>query len=192
MSKTKHTPKEIGLYLVYPNGCIESTLVHGQWKNARTIQPIDNGDGYLFVRLTINGKRKKWMLHNLMATLFLGPKPGRAFQVRHLDGNPKNNRIENLAWGTAKENAQDREKHGRTSKGTRHTLAIKKAIERNKISDQLIAAAPEMLEALHAAERCLAVAIHAGAFQDCAAPNVGKAALAMVSNAIAKATGGAE
>jgi hypothetical protein len=31
--------------------------------------------------------------------------------IRHLDGNPKNNRLENLAWGTYKENAQDRELH---------------------------------------------------------------------------------
>ncbi len=53
----------------------------------------------------------------------------------------------------------------------------------------LIAAAPEMLEALEAALRCLAVAENCGAFNNCAAPRVGKAAIAMCENAIAKAKG---
>lgn len=31
---------------------------------------------------------------------------------RHLDGNPSNNRPENLRWGTAKENSDDMIRHG--------------------------------------------------------------------------------
>jgi hypothetical protein len=38
-------------------------------------------------------------------------------ECRHLDGNPANNRLENLAWGTDKENGQDRIRHGRKSGG---------------------------------------------------------------------------
>lgn len=148
MSKPKHTPKELGSYLVYPNACIESRVVHGQWKDARTIQPLDNGDGYLFVRLTINGKRKKWMLHKLMAELFLEPRPSKFHEIRHLDGLKQNNRADNLAWGTRKENADDRENHGRTSRGLGHSNYIKKGISKSKADAQLIAAAPEMLEAL--------------------------------------------
>jgi hypothetical protein len=34
-------------------------------------------------------------------------------QCRHLDGNPSNNRPDNLRWGTAKENAADMIRHGR-------------------------------------------------------------------------------
>jgi HNH endonuclease len=35
-------------------------------------------------------------------------------QVRHLDGDPKNNKFENLVYGTPKENMEDRDKvHGR-------------------------------------------------------------------------------
>jgi predicted XRE-type DNA-binding protein len=33
-------------------------------------------------------------------------------ECRHLDGNPENNRVDNLCWGTRSENAQDSMKHG--------------------------------------------------------------------------------
>lgn len=144
----KHTPKELGSYLVYPNACIESRVIHGQWKDVRTIQPLDNGDGYLFVRLTINGKRKKWMLHKLMAELFLEPRPSKSHEIRHLDGNKKNNRIENLSWGTRKENAEDRERHGRTSRGLKHSNYIKNGIAKSKANANLIAAAAELYDLL--------------------------------------------
>lgn len=45
---------------------------------------------------------------------------------RHLDGNPKNNNIKNLKWGTPKRNSADRKKHGRTKgahKGEKHHFA---------------------------------------------------------------------
>jgi len=32
--------------------------------------------------------------------------------VRHLDGNPKNNSADNLAWGTYAENENDKRAHG--------------------------------------------------------------------------------
>lgn len=41
---------------------------------------------------------------------FLGPEPGLV--ARHLDGNPFNNRIDNLAWGTNKQNTEDSISHG--------------------------------------------------------------------------------
>jgi hypothetical protein len=40
--------------------------------------------------------------------------------VRHLDGDPKNNRPENLAWGTQEENWMDRRAHGRARDGEEH------------------------------------------------------------------------
>jgi hypothetical protein len=48
-----------------------------------------------------------------MAVTFLGPKPGPCWEVRHLDGDPTNNRLSNLAWGTKGENTQDRKWHGK-------------------------------------------------------------------------------
>ena len=49
-------------------------------------------------------------VHKLVALAFLGPANG--LEVRHLDGNPQNNRLENLAYGTRQENAQDMVRHG--------------------------------------------------------------------------------
>lgn len=85
---------------------------------------IDRG-GYPCVRLTFgSGKRKRFKIHKLMALTFFGPCPAGCDQVRHLDGDRLNNRVENLAWGSAKENADDRERHGRTARGKTHAWAI--------------------------------------------------------------------
>lgn len=50
-------------------------------------------------------------VHNLMLEAFVGqPQPGQ--EVRHLDGDRTNNRIENLAYGTHAENMADQRAHG--------------------------------------------------------------------------------
>ena len=45
-------------------------------------------------------------VHRLVASAFLGPCPSGQ-EVRHLDGNPKNNIVTNLAYGTRTENICD-------------------------------------------------------------------------------------
>ena len=42
-------------------------------------------------------------VHSLVALTFIGPCPSGQ-EVRHLDGNPLNNRVDNLAYGTRGEN----------------------------------------------------------------------------------------
>jgi len=153
--KTKHTPVKLGSYTIYASGEIVSEIQHGKWKGARAIKPLSNGDGYYFVRLTVNGKRKKWLLHKLIAECFLTKPDHENAQIRHLDGNTFNNNVNNLAWGTAKENAEDRMNHGRTSRGLKHSSYIKKGLSDAKANAHLIAAAPEMLEALELAANIL-------------------------------------
>lgn len=51
------------------------------------------------------------MLHLLVAAAFIGPRPPGKI-VRHLDGNRKNPRWGNLAYGTYAENTQDAIAHG--------------------------------------------------------------------------------
>lgn len=51
-------------------------------------------------------------IHRLVLEAFVGPCP-KGMECRHLDGDPANNRLENLAWGTAKENSADCTRHGR-------------------------------------------------------------------------------
>lgn len=59
-------------------------------------------DGYPRVR--VNGKN--YTVHRLVAAAFLGPCP-EGMEVRHLDGNRLNNRADNLAYGTHRENILD-------------------------------------------------------------------------------------
>lgn len=71
-------------------------------------------DGYPSVNLQLGGGRQiRRRVYLLMLWTFVGPKPFPKAVCRHLDGDRDNSRIENLVWGTAKENADDRVKHGR-------------------------------------------------------------------------------
>ena len=64
-------------------------------------------------------------VHQLVARAFLGPcKEGQ--EVRHLDGNPLNNRIDNLAYGTRTENIVDVMRIGGSWRGS---VVIEQVIE---------------------------------------------------------------
>lgn len=82
--------------------------------------------GYACVRVvTESGRRERRMVHQVVCHAFHGPRPTPAHEVRHIDGDASNNRPENLCWGTRKQNAADREAHGRTSRGDAHSAAIR-------------------------------------------------------------------
>lgn len=60
--------------------------------------------------------------HKLVASAFLGePLDGQV--VRHLDGNPENNNVENLCYGTPKDNIADKKRHGTFIQGEDSNLA---------------------------------------------------------------------
>lgn len=111
-------------YEVTQDGRVYSTT---NWRgiNHRELVQDLNSHGYPSVRMLIEGKRVRKLVHRLVAKKFLSPRPTPQHQIRHLDGDKTNNAAENLAWGTAKENAADRERHGRTSRGVGHSAAIK-------------------------------------------------------------------
>jgi hypothetical protein len=50
-------------------------------------------------------------VHSLVILAFVGPRPDGE-QVRHLNGNPADNRLTNLAYGTQSQNQQDSLRHG--------------------------------------------------------------------------------
>jgi hypothetical protein len=50
-------------------------------------------------------------VHVLVCETFIGPRPD-GLLTRHLNGNPYDNRIENLAYGTVSENSLDCVSHG--------------------------------------------------------------------------------
>jgi hypothetical protein len=60
-----------------------------------------------------NGKKECPRLHRLMLETFIGPCP-EGMESRHLDDCRVNNSIENLDWGTSKQNTQDAKKKWKT------------------------------------------------------------------------------
>lgn len=65
-------------------------------------------------------RRASKRVHRLVALAFLGPAPSERHIVRHVDGNPGNNRVDNLSWGTFEENEKDKGSHGTALTGERH------------------------------------------------------------------------
>lgn len=81
-------------------------------RKGRQLKPYDSGR-YLQVSV---GKQTR-SLHRLILAAFAGPAPSPKAECRHLNGNPYDNRVENLAWGSARENQMDRHDHGTACRG---------------------------------------------------------------------------
>lgn len=59
-----------------------------------------------------DGSHHQHAVHRLVAAAFHGPSDLPI--VRHIDGDPSNNRPENLSWGSHRENSRDMVKHERS------------------------------------------------------------------------------
>jgi len=114
-------------YKITGDGKVLSVTSNWRGYGEREMTQTLNSDGYLSVRLIIAGKRRRMSVHKLVALEFIGHRPVNT-QIRHLDGNKLNNHKDNIAYGTALENAMDREKHGKTSRGLIHSQKIKQGI----------------------------------------------------------------
>ena len=80
----------------------------GKWKRKATQR---DRYGYWKLGISAMNRNRKIYLHTAVLMAFVGPRPP-GLQCRHLDGNKANNRLENLCWGTASENAEDAKRHG--------------------------------------------------------------------------------
>jgi len=69
----------------------------------RLVKPTDNGNGYLLVGLSINGKRKNHYVHRLVASAFI-ERNKDLNHVNHIDFDKGNNHVDNLEWCTPKQN----------------------------------------------------------------------------------------
>lgn len=74
--------------------------------------------GYKHVHLNKNGIGKTFLIHQLIAIIFLNHIPdGNKMVVDHIDNNPSNNHIDNLQIITQRENcSKDKFRSGSTSK----------------------------------------------------------------------------
>lgn len=111
-------------YGVDLNGGVWSLSSNWRGYGARMLSPCFDSDGYPMVRLVLKGRRVRKKVHAVVALALLGPKPTPHHEVRHLNGCKIDNHPTNLAWGTRKENASDRDRHGRTARGERNGAHI--------------------------------------------------------------------
>ena len=120
---SKHTKG----YEITKDGRVFSVESNWRGYGKRELKQHLNYHRYPSVHLTVDGVRRHYAVHVLVAENHLPPKPSEEHEIRHLDGNKLNSSAANLAWGTAKENAADRESHGRTSRGDAHSSTIKRS-----------------------------------------------------------------
>lgn len=74
-------------------------------------------DGYEKVQLMCeDGKRHRFSVHRLVLENFRPVKNMSSLQVNHIDGNKRNNKLENLEWCSCKENIEHAKRLGLRAK----------------------------------------------------------------------------
>lgn len=104
-----------GLYSVSCFGRIKSRQRNGV-RMSRIMKGSVIKKGYIIVTLIKNSRRKDVLVHRAVLTAFVGSCPA-GMQTCHNDGNPANNNLSNLRWGTCSENSLDKNRHGTMLKG---------------------------------------------------------------------------
>lgn len=86
---------------------------HGGFSDTwKPIKPIRLRSGHCQIGLGWkDGKLLRDYVHRMVLETFVGPCPPGC-EARHLNGNPSDNRLENLRWGSPHENFWDSVEHG--------------------------------------------------------------------------------
>jgi len=114
MEVWKPIPNTDSLYDVSDQGRIRSWVNgrYGRRKTPMDLSPGADSGGYKTVQLRIGaGKYRAKRLHVLILETFVGPCPVGQL-CRHLNGDPSDNRLVNLSWGSYAENTRDMQEHG--------------------------------------------------------------------------------
>jgi hypothetical protein len=59
-----------------------------------------NRHNRVFALLSLDNKKRQWPVAHLVLTAFVGPRPTGAQACHFPDRDPRNNRLDNLQWGT--------------------------------------------------------------------------------------------
>lgn len=119
------------LYEVSDYGDVRSRPREGRgkrkWYGGKVLrQHISRSNGYCYLTLCddVSGRaRVSRRVHVLVLRAFVGEPPLDKQHGRHLNGNKTDNRLCNLAYGSASENAADRKLHGTSRSGADHPCA---------------------------------------------------------------------
>lgn len=83
----------------------------------RVLKPWGSNNKIGHLKVGLDGGKRMWV-HRAVLLAFVGPCPP-GLEVRHLNGEPTDNRVENLRYGTHAENMQDMAAHGRGNRAGR-------------------------------------------------------------------------
>ena len=95
-----------GLYEVSSYGRVRSLDRYDErncFREGRILKLYTSRVGYLRVQLSLNSKKKMYLVHRLVAEAFI-PNPDNLPEVNHLDEDKTNNRVENLEFCDRKYN----------------------------------------------------------------------------------------
>lgn len=100
---------------IYPEAPAYEVSDRGEVRNTRTGNLLNGSPavrgGYIAYGLWNAGKQLRRTGHSMVMRAFVGERP-EGMQIRHLDGDPTNNALSNLAYGSASENRKDSVQHG--------------------------------------------------------------------------------
>ena len=121
-----------GLYEVSDTGVVRSNLRILYYKDAlhvhssKVLKPDENRsyknkDRVTSLRVTLSKDniQRRFMVHQLVMGAFIGPCP-KGMEIAHNDGNPYNNRPENLRYTSHSDNEMDKIEHGSMRYGRVH------------------------------------------------------------------------
>lgn len=127
-------PKYEGYYQVSNLGRVKSLdrtqiTVTGRHRRLKgRILSLNYSQEYTNVELNKDGTHKQWSVHRLVALAFI-PNPEHKQTVNHIDGDKRNNCVENLEWVTWSENNKHAHETGLNTTDPNKSGATKRSNE---------------------------------------------------------------
>lgn len=111
-------------YWAGSDGTIWSTFpgCGGRYTDVHPLAPHKDKYGYMRTSLGFYEARKTIPVHKLVALAFIGLRP-EGMVICHRNGKKTDNRAENLSYGTAEENVEQKKAHGTFLSGERGPAA---------------------------------------------------------------------
>lgn len=120
-----------GVYQVSNLGRVKSLPKRdrlGRYYPEKIKSQVNNGTGYLVVNLKHNGTQRMRTVHRLVAEAFL-TNPNGFSDVNHIDGNKRNNQLDNLEFCTRQANMIHARRMGlHVNVGKRKVMCVEKSI----------------------------------------------------------------
>lgn len=101
-------------------GRIRRVIPDQNRRKPRVLAQAINSTGRAQVSICSGGSIKSKKVHRLVCEAFHGPPPAGKAITCHKDGNPLNNRPENIYWGNYSDNGMDASIHGTIARGARN------------------------------------------------------------------------